>query len=46
MELHEETNAQLSFAEDVVNLWENSSQALLPVECMEVQKKGSVQEWC
>lgn len=66
MELHEETDGQLSFAEDVVNhpfhycqdggmecidemiaiFGENSSQALLPVECMEVQKKGSVQEWC
>ena len=67
MELYEETDDQLSFAEDVSQssihycqdggmecidemiaiFGENSSQkALCLLNVWEVQKKGSVQEWC
>ena len=65
MELHEETDGQLSFAEDVVNhpshycqdggmecidemiaiFGKTAVKHFLFVECMEVQKKGSVQKW-
>ena len=45
MELHEETDGQLSFAEDVVNHPSHYCQDG-GMECIDEKKKGSVQEWC